>query len=548
MSKVKNTIKIVLFCGIGIVIFWLVQRILTPDHNINQNIKYSMVGLNKLEDNSLDAVFLGSSSTLLSVYPMDIYKQTGVKAYNFSTAGQPIAVSYDALKRIFKNQKPAIVVLNTGNLTYKEDTGANAGFRNYSENIPFSMEKIELARNYTEYGYPDGTMSILFPIIKYHDRWSELTDDDFIRVTENVDDYFYTMGAYVVDYTYGTMLTAEQSDNIINEMIERNPSEIKYRDKNTEEYQIKEIETPLRTIAISDNNKKILKQMKDLCDENNSKLVLTSIPFRLNPMNSPDHAWGKDIQAQFEALSAELGIDYVDFTYNIDVGIDMITDTYDQGAHLNTLGARKITNYFCKYFTEQGIVGTGSDPVWDEQLIKWDKIMEIVDWQTDLDFHSYLNKLIENKDKLDIFISANTTYSDSLTAEEIEMFKQLGLTLVGDGGFCDSYAAIVSGGDVKYEAVSPRKITYNTTLDDGTKVNLVSSGWYTGSLSSIKIDGAEYSPNGECLNFVVREKETGMVIDCVRFATRYPEKTAYHTRQHANVTAYEQEVFNIKLQ
>lgn len=547
MSKVKNTIKIVLFCAIGIVIFGLVQKILTPNHSQNSYPNLTIKGFNMLENNSLDAVFLGPSTMHGSVFPMDIYKQTGIKAYNFSISGQPIDLSYEILKNVFRQQKPEIIVLDARGLTYEDNHSQNPALRYYAENIPLSKEKIEFAVNYTKYGYTDGTMSILFPIIKYHDRWSQLTKDDFIRVGKVADDYYFTMGTFFGEFINGTSLTAEQSDDIINEMIRRNPSEIKFRE-DTEEYQIKEVDSPIRTIDIPEKNKKILEQIKKLCDENECKLVLSSIPSRIHPVSNPRRAWGKDIQTEVAQLAAELGIEYVDFTYNIDIGIDMMTDTNDNGVHLNTLGARKITNYFCKYFTEQGIVGTGSDPVWDEQLVKWDKIMEIVDWQTDLDFHSYLNKLIANKDKLDIFISASTTYSDSLTAEEIEMFKQLGLTLVEGGGWCDSYAAIVSGGDVKYEAVSPRKITYNTTLDDGTKVNLVSSGWYTGSLSSIKIDGAEYSPNGECLNFVVREKETGMVIDCVRFATRYPEKTAYHTQQHANVTAYEQEVFNIKLQ
>ena len=537
MIKVKNMIKIILFCGVGIVLFFLVQRIFTPDHNMT-NIRYSIEGFNKLEDNSLDAVFLGPSHTLLSVYPMDIYKQTGAKAYNFSTAGQPISLSYELLKKVFKNQVPKIVILNAGNLIY-EDGEANERFRFYTENIPLSIEKIEIAHNYTQYGFTDGSMSILFPIIKYHERWTELNDDDFKRISlvGNDYDYFYTMGAFVMDFSLGTALTSEQSDIIINEMLNRSTSEIKFRDE-TGEYQTKKIATPIRTIAISDNNKKILKQMKDLCDKNGCKFVLTTMPTRLDPTVSPNSAWGRDIHAKVSQLASDFNIEYLDFSYNINVGIDMITDTYDQGTHLNTLGARKITNYFCKYFTEQGIVGTGG-PVWDEQLVKWNKLMEIVDWQTDLDFHSYLNKLIENKDKLDIFISASTTYSDALTAEEIQMFKQLGLTLVGDGGFCDSYAAIVSGGDVKYEAVSPRKITYNTTLDDGTKVNLVSSGWYTGSQVSIEIDGAEYSSNGECLNFVIRERETGMVIDSVRFATRYPEKTAYHTRQWSLIENYQ---------
>ena len=529
-EKALNTFKAVLFCAIGAVVFGFIQRILTPNHNENQLVEEIIKGCDSLEENTLDVVFIGPSDTLFSVYPMDIYKQTGVKAYNLSIVAQPIDLSYEILKKTFKNQSPKVVVLSAGYLRYK-DNEVNMSFRYYADNIPFSAEKIELAKNYTKYGYPDGTMSILFPIIKYHNRWSELSKDDFARVTENLDAYYFTMGAHVADGISSAKITAEDIDSIINEMIKRDVSEIKYRDKNTEDYQTKVIDTPLRTIAISDNNKKILKQMKDLCDANDCKLILTSIPTIDFPMNSPDHAWGKDIQEQIETLAADMNIEYLDFTYNIDVGIDMNNDTLDGGHHLNIAGAQKITSYFCNYFMEQGIVGTGSDPVWDEQLVKWDKLMEIVDWQTDMDFHSYLNKLITNKGKLDIFISTSTTYSDALTVEEIEMFKQLGLTLVGEGSFCDSYAAIVSGGDVKYEAVSPRKIEYNTTLNDGTKVNLVSSGWYTGSLSSIIINGIEYSPNRECLNFVIREKETGMVIDCVCFATRYPEKTAIHSRQ-----------------
>ena len=50
-------------------------------------------------------------------------------------------------------------------------------------------------------------------------------------------------------------------------------------------------------------------------------------------------------------------------------------------------------------------------------------------------------------------------------------------------------------------------------------MEIISSGLNTGALSSVKIDGKEYSTNMCGLNFVVWDNRTNLVVDSVCFNT-----------------------------
>ena len=59
-----------------------------------------------------------------------------------------------------------------------------------------------------------------------------------------------------------------------------------------------------------------------------------------------------------------------------EIGLDMSTDTYDAGAHLNVYGAEKMTRYFgsllCeKHGYEASVPATGSDQAWDARVARY---------------------------------------------------------------------------------------------------------------------------------------------------------------------------------
>jgi len=68
-------------------------------------------GFHSLPENSLDIAVLGSSHAQYSFIPNYIYNDLGLYSYVLGTPCQPLPVSYELLKEIYKTQNPRLLVL-----------------------------------------------------------------------------------------------------------------------------------------------------------------------------------------------------------------------------------------------------------------------------------------------------------------------------------------------------------------------------------------------------------------------------------------------------
>ena len=85
------------------------------------------------------------------------------------------------------------------------------------------------------------------------------------------------------------------------------------------------------------------------------------------PTNIPQWYWYDQWDVQVKAYAAEHGLRYYNFLEVTDeIGIDYMTDTYDQGAHLNLSGAEKLSRYFGKILVDElGLTSHKGDPAYD---------------------------------------------------------------------------------------------------------------------------------------------------------------------------------------
>ena len=98
------------------------------------------------------------------------------------------------------------------------------------------------------------------------------------------------------------------------------------------------------------------------------------------------------------------------------------------------------------------------------------------------------------------------------------------LGLKAEIGIQESYLAVIDKGQVIYEDVGDRLLTYQGTLEDGNIFYEVeSAGWNQGSYSHIRIndmhDRADYSLGRRGINIVVYDSYDNAVIDSVVFDT-----------------------------
>ena len=286
----KRTIKCIVFLGILFAILCLLSKVFIPKNNTLEagigKRKQPASGIFTEPENTIDILVLGDSESYNSYIPLELWNQYGFTSYICGTPAQRISNSYEYLEYAYKRQKPKIVILEANNL--------------YSKN--------GFVRRMKE------TIDKFIPAFEYHDRWKNLSKEDFYKspnYTEIVNDK---------GYRYSNKIKTVKKNKRENFMIENQNSK-----------------------TIPSDKKKHLKEIKDYCDKNNATLILYNSPAPAN--------WTYDKHNGVEKLAKSLGIEYIDLNLKVDeLKINWKKDSQEKrGEHLNYTGAMKVTNYLGNY-------------------------------------------------------------------------------------------------------------------------------------------------------------------------------------------------------
>ena len=289
-----------------------------------------------------DVIFISDCEVYENFSPVTLWEEYGITSYIRGSAQQLIWQSYYLMEETFKYETPDIMVFNVLEMKYNtpSDTGASSQREAYNRmtldgmrwssskwnSIYASMTKEERSK--------DGVWSYIFPILRYHDRWSELSGEDFryLFSRDQVTDNGYLMQVKV------------------------NPV--------GDEYPV----IPLVDYSFGENAYYYLDKMVELCEEHGTQLVLVKAP-TLSPI------WYDEWEEQMEQYAQEHGLLYFNFLEKQDeIGIDWNTDTYDQGLHLNVYGAEKLSRYFGKILSEE--LGVKDRRGEEETARKWEQKCE----------------------------------------------------------------------------------------------------------------------------------------------------------------------------
>ena len=328
MKTAKRIIAIAVFLTIFLSLFSLCDRILSRKETEGWwNVTAKIDGFYNSPRDEYDIIFFGSSNTYCSFNPLIIWEKTGVKSYVFATQQQPMWATYYYMKDAFKRQSPDIAVLDILMLSKNDeyyDDGVNYTF---CDNMPFSIDKVRLAR----VSAPKGErLGLVLRFLKYHTRWSELTEEDFEYRKKNMADY--SKGFYVLTSKCNT---AERYD----------------------------LENVTESTPLSEKNIEYLDRIINLCNEKNVRLMLVKAP-----SNSTEEE--KRYYNSAEKIAKEKGVEFIDYNMCYDeIGLDMEADFFDE-RHLNIYGAEKFTDYFLEttdYFKDK----TRTDEDWQKEYNRY---------------------------------------------------------------------------------------------------------------------------------------------------------------------------------
>ena len=297
----KRLLKIVPTIVAIILVLALLQELLMPKY-MTDIIEGAMIEEYYDSKKNHDVLFLGDCEVYETFSPCRLWEQYGISSYVRGSAQQLIWQSYYLLEDSLKYETPEVVVFNIMSLMHKgpENEAYN---RMTIDGMRWSMAKWNsIQASMTE---DENALDYVFPILRYHTRWSELTSEDF-------------------EYLF-------------------------HRDKVTfEGYYLRVDVKPVVSIpepkkladyTFADYPMEYLDKMRTLCDEKGIELVFVKAP-SLFPH------WYDEWEAQVDAYAEKYDITYYNFLELADeVGIDYTTDTYDAGMHMNLSGAEKMSDY-----------------------------------------------------------------------------------------------------------------------------------------------------------------------------------------------------------
>lgn len=308
-GKLKKIITALVLLALSFGILWFAQRLLVQKYQVGV-IEGSFTEEYYKEKVPHDILIFGDCDAYENFSPIKMYEDYGISAYIRGSGEQYMWQSYYLLRDSLRIETPKIVVLSIHNMQNEYPKRKEVYNRMTLDGMKWSKDKVDAIN--VSMREEETFASYVFPILRYHDRWNQLTKTDFKHVFSK--DIISHNGYYM----------------------RCDIKAMKY-----------ERDLPLRlSYEFDETSMFYLDQIRQLCAEKGIELILVRAPV--------EYRWYKQWDANIEKYAAEYGLTYINFNdYADEMGIDMTHDTYDQGMHLNIYGAEKLSVFFGKYLTEK---------------------------------------------------------------------------------------------------------------------------------------------------------------------------------------------------
>ena len=148
----------------------LLQRLLVPKY-VDGIVEGAFVAEYYKEVKDHDLLFVGDCEVYENFSPAVLWQDFGINSYIRGSAEQYIFQSYYLLEDAFRYERPDVVVFNIQSLQFAE-AQSEAYNRMSLEGMKWSPTKVKAIFASMKEG--EHFLDYLFPILRYHTRWSQL--------------------------------------------------------------------------------------------------------------------------------------------------------------------------------------------------------------------------------------------------------------------------------------------------------------------------------------------------------------------------------------
>lgn len=281
-------------------------------------------------ENTIDALFVGSSHVYCGYCPAILWQEYGVSAYNVYAWSQPIWTAYYYTKEALKTQEPQVVFLDVSSVCYGAGGADTSDIdrTNLETNLNFrgGVHRLALLWESRYVGGQALDMGEWCDLALYHNKWKypeqiELIhqNDDSLAFLRNFGGLFSELEYEIFNYSFYTDVTPP------------NARVAEYLDK-----------------------------FVALAEKEEFRLVFVLTPYTSNEQQNAVLNW-------LHAYADEKGVDFLDFLREAgtECGFDYQADMAD-GDHVNVRGAFKLTRRCGDYLKSIGLAGQEDNPAAEE--------------------------------------------------------------------------------------------------------------------------------------------------------------------------------------
>lgn len=333
----RPLIKIVAFLmGFTLLYFIIFDAI----YRMNWDTAEMRGGFYKQEEDTVDVVCIGSSTTFAFFNCPMAFHQYGISSYDFCSGSQPLSATKYLIDDAEKYQDPKLYLVDFRPAPF--GIGEETSITGVTSFIPRSLNRI-LAIKSMIGQVDEGTSSnfwdyyFIYPF--FHDNWKNLKFSDFFQ-NKRATEAKWAKGIYKGFYSSShDLLDWHSVPEFIPEIYQAAPK------------------------PIPERNEKMLRELLEYCQGLDADVLFVL---------SPNYGW-EDYYAQINYcidLIEEYGFDCLNAAAASDeIGIIPEEDC-SEGTHLNNYGATKYTQYVCEYIKEHYDL---PDHRGDEKYASWEE-------------------------------------------------------------------------------------------------------------------------------------------------------------------------------
>jgi hypothetical protein len=288
--------------------------------------------------NSLDGVYIGSSSVYRYWIPTQAYQKYGMRVFNLSTGSQPVVLQKYIIKDALKRQPDMkVILIDIRSIVSASKTLKESDIRRVTDSMPMSVNRIRAINAALNYFKTEGAdisykkSYYYFSFLFYHNRWSD-----------------------------------DLSTSDLNPKMKQNPCMgFVYDSASTERYAVNPPEYVSGTGRLDAEKKEVLEDLLDYCSTLKQKVIFVSSPYEIPESDQ------KDLYT-CEKMIRDKGFTFIDFNSKKMTGkinLNWSTDFLNT-KHVNINGAEKYTKYLSSWLNQHVTfrkhTDSASEAAWDK--------------------------------------------------------------------------------------------------------------------------------------------------------------------------------------